>query len=523
MKYTNPIIRGFYPDPSICYAEGFYYLVCSTFQFFPGLPVFRSSNLIDWEVVSYCMTRKSQLDLTKEGASGGLYAPTIRYHEGRFYVVCTHVGGYGNFMVYTDDIERQWSEPILLDRPGIDPSILFDGDKTYFISNGDDGTGREGVLVCEMDINTGKLLTDSKLISQGTGGRYLEGPHLYKIGQYYYLLAAEGGTEYGHMECLHRSKDIYGPYEMCPWNPILTNRNLGGYFIQASGHADIIEDEQGQWWMVHLAFRQMDRWRPFHQMGRETFMVPISWTDDGWFKVGTDGTCRASYEVVDGQISASLEAEYPKERWSLRPSDAIFIRCPDFSNYQMTLSEKDLKFAHLGPCKKEGLERGQFKLRGVSDTIDSLGNVTFVGMRQREFETTFAVSVKCDTMLNGQKVGLVAYMTEADYFDLQVEKISETLVKVNSKMVVAGLVAPLGEWEVTLPVGQTKLPLKIESKHQSYHSYVKQDRTWHPLGQIDAKLLSSEVVEGFTGTILGVYVEANEQGESGFVTFQEIE
>lgn len=502
MKYTNPVIRGFYPDPSICYAERYYYLVCSTFQFFPGIPVFRSANLVDWETVGYCMTRKSQLDLTKMGASGGIFAPTIRYHKGRFYVVCTNVGGYGNFMVYTDDIEGEWSEPILLDRPGIDPSLLFDEDKVYFISNGDDGTGREGVLVCEMDIETGKLLTESKLISQGTGGRYLEGPHLYKIGEYYYLLAAEGGTEYGHMECLHRSKDIYGPYEMCPWNPILTNRNLGGYFIQGSGHADIVEGENGQWWMVHLAFRQMDRWRPFHQMGRETFLVPISWTEDGWFRVGTDGTCRAAYEVTDSHCHAFLEAEYPEEKWILRPMEAIYVRCPDYANYK--------------------LEPGKFCLKGTRDTLDSLGNVTFVGMRQREFETTFALSLDCGTMLFGQRVGMTAYMTETDYFDLQVTRMADDKVNVNCKLVIGGLIAPLGNQEVTLSDVQTKLNLKIETRHQSYAGYLQVNGEWENLGQIEAKLLASEVVEGFTGVILAAYAEANESGESGWVSFEEI-
>ncbi|MBQ7359665.1 MAG: family 43 glycosylhydrolase [Lachnospiraceae bacterium] len=522
MKYTNPVIRGFYPDPSICYAEGYYYLVCSTFQFFPGIPVFRSANLVDWETVGYCMTRKSQLDLTKMGASGGIFAPTIRYHKGRFYVVCTNVGGYGNFMVYTDDIEGEWSEPILLDRPGIDPSLLFDEDKVYFISNGDDGSGREGVLVCEMDIETGKLLTESKLISQGTGGRYLEGPHLYKIGEYYYLLAAEGGTEYGHMECLHRSKDIYGPYEMCPWNPILTNRNLGGYFIQGSGHADIVEGENGQWWMVHLAFRQMDRWRPFHQMGRETFLVPITWTEDGWFRVGTDGTCRAAYEVTDGKIASYMTADYPTEKWSIRPEEAIFLRCPDFGKYQLCLMEEETKCVYLKPCLAKGLKKGQFKLYGTTDTLNSLGDVTFVGMRQREFETTFALSLDCGTMLVGQKVGMTAYMTETDYFDLQVEKISNRQGTVTCKLVIGGLVAPLGNQDVTLSDEQTKLNLKIETRHQSYAGYLQVNGKWEELGQIEAKLLTSEVVEGFTGVILAAYAEANEQGESGWVSFEEI-
>lgn len=501
-EYINPIIRGFYPDPSICYAEGYFYIVCSSFQFFPGLPLFRSKNMIEWEPVGHCMTRKSQLDLTNMGASGGLYAPTIRYNNGRFYVVCTNVGGYGNFFVYTDDImSGEWSEPVLVDRPGIDPSLLFDGDKTYFISNGEDDDGVNGISVCEIDLETGKVLTKSKCISQGTGGRYLEGPHLYHIDEYYYLLVAEGGTEYGHMECLLRSKELYGPYEICPVNPILTNRNLGGYFIQGSGHADIVEDEEGQWWMVHLAFRQQDRWRPFHQLGRETFLEPVYWDEEGWFRVGTDGTSRAAYKVDKDGCEAALSAEYPKGNWTLEPKTAIYVRCPDFENYKFD-------------------KNGVFSLKGTDAKLRSLDNVTFVGMRQREFETTFCVKICGETMLNGQHAGITAYMSEKDYFALDVYK--------KGAEYEVSCMAVLGT-NLTVPMGKKvfaadEITLCIDTKHQSYEAYAEADeggkRVREKLGSMEAKFLASEVTEGFTGVILAAYCEADEKGNSDFVKFE---
>lgn len=496
-EYTNPIIRGFYPDPSICYAEGYFYIVCSSFQFFPGLPLFRSKDMINWEPMGHCMTRTSQLDLEGMGASGGLFAPSIRYNNGRFYVVCTNVGGYGNFVVYTDDIESgNWSEPILIDRPGIDPSLLFDGEKTYFISNGDDEEGINGISVCEIDLETGKTLTKSRCISQGTGGRYLEGPHLYHIGEYYYLLVAEGGTEYGHMECLLRSREIYGPYEICPVNPILTNRNLGGYFIQGSGHADIVEDENGQWWMVHLAFRQQDQWRPFHQLGRETFLEPVFWGEDGWFKVGTDGTSRAAYVVEDGKCEAKLTAQYPKEKWELEPKTAIYVRKPDYDNYRL-----------------QGENR--FALKGTEARLQSLGNVTFVGMRQKEFETDFVVTIDGKTMAEGQHAGITAYMSERDFFALDVQKKKEGYA-VCCKGILGGRVLPLE----SVSLSESSVSLFIETKHQSYEGFVKENGRWRSLGSIEAKYLTSEVTEGFTGVLLAAYCEANEQGESGFVEFE---
>lgn len=500
-EYTNPIIRGFYPDPSICYAEGYFYIVCSSFQFFPGLPLFRSKNMTDWEPIGHCMTRISQLDLNEMGASGGLFAPSIRYNNGRFYVVCTNVGGYGNYYVYTDDImSGEWSEPVLIDRPGIDPSLLFDGDKTYFISNGDDDDGTNGISVCEIDLETGKVLTKSRCISRGTGGRYLEGPHLYHIGEYYYLLVAEGGTEYGHMECLLRSKDIYGPYEICPVNPILTNRNLGGYFIQGSGHADIVEDEDGQWWMVHLAFRQLDQWRPFHQLGRETFLEPIFWDEDGWFSVGTDGTSRAAYIVENGKCEAKLTAEYPKEKWSLNRKTALFVRRPDYSNYQFN-------------------EDNSFALKGTEAKLQSLGNVTFVGMRQREFETDFSVKIDGSTMLEGQHAGIVAYMSEKDFFAIDMLKEKDTY-EVFCKGVVGSLTIPLDG----VTINSVDVKIRIETKHQSYEAFVYVSKSgkeeWVSLGSMESKYLTSEVTEGFTGVLLGAYCEADEKGDSGFVRFE---
>ena len=399
MNYTNPIIRGFYPDPSVCKANGAYYLVCSTFQFFPGLPLFKSKNLTDWEQIGHVLTRKSQLDLTGAGASGGLYAPTIRYHNGRFYVVVTDTGGKGHFYVYTDDIEGEWSEPVFVDRPGIDPSLLFDGGKTYFISNGQDDFGDDGVTLCELDIETGKKIGSAKCITHGTGGRFIEAPHLYHIGEYYYLLVAEGGTEYGHTECLFRGREPFGEYESCPANPILTNRHLGGYYIQAAGHGDIVEDDDGQWWMVHLAFRQISKWRQFHHLGRETFLVPVFFTEDGWMKVGTDGTCRAAYTVENGSCTAQLTTDYPRYDWKIIPKEACYIRCPDYNNYHFT-------------------DSADFTMKGTEATLDGQGNVTFVGMRQKEFDMTAVLGIAGATLTENQSAGITAYMSESDHYDI---------------------------------------------------------------------------------------------------------
>ena len=201
MNYLNPIIRGFKPDPSLCKANGKFYLVCSSFQYFPGVPLFESCDLINWEQIGFCLTRESQLPLDNARSSGGIFAPSIRFYNGRFYMVTTNVRREKgrNFYVWTDDIYGEWSDAVFVDQGGIDPSLFFEDGKAYFMSNGTDEEGRNAVFQCEIDITTGKKLSESKNLWNGTGGRYLEAPHLYHIGNYYYLLAAEGGTEYGHM------------------------------------------------------------------------------------------------------------------------------------------------------------------------------------------------------------------------------------------------------------------------------------------------------------------------------------
>lgn len=206
MRYQNPVVTGFYPDPSVCEANGKYYLVCSSFQYFPGVPLFESDDLINWTQIGHVLTRPTQVQLAHVPSSGGVFAPTIRYNNGRFYMVTTNDTTHENFYVWTDDIHGEWSDPITIDQGGIDPSLLFDNGHVYFISNGADDMGVGGVSQCEIDIETGRKLAPSRCIWQGTGGRYLESPHMYRIGGWYYLMAAEGGTEYGHMIVLARGQ-----------------------------------------------------------------------------------------------------------------------------------------------------------------------------------------------------------------------------------------------------------------------------------------------------------------------------
>lgn len=249
--YTNPVIPGFYPDPSVCAVGDDFYLVNSSFEYFPGVPVFHSKDLINWTQIGYCLTRKSQLFLDKCVPSGGIFAPTIRYNNGMFYMITTDVSK-GNFIVHTQDPAGEWSEPVWLKQRGIDPSLYFEGDKCYLTSNPDNT-----IYVSEINPLTGEQLTESRAIWGGTGGRYPEAPHIYKKDGWYYLLISEGGTEYGHKVTIARSRNIDGPYTSNPANPILTHMNVNAQQnpIQGTGHADLVQAKDGSWWMVFLAFR----------------------------------------------------------------------------------------------------------------------------------------------------------------------------------------------------------------------------------------------------------------------------
>ena len=221
--------------------------------------------------------------LEKINSSGGVFAPTIRYNNGRFYMVTTNDTTHENFYVYTDDIHGEWSDPVTVKQDGIDPSLYFEDGKAYFISNGSDDSGDHGVVQCEINIETGEKLSPSKCIWHGSGGRYLESPHMYKIDGKYYLMAAEGGTEYGHMITYCRSDSVWGPFENYPHNPVLTNRNKAPGIIQGIGHGDLIQDKNGGWHILSLGFRQIHMWLPYHHLGREIFLTPVKFGTDGWF------------------------------------------------------------------------------------------------------------------------------------------------------------------------------------------------------------------------------------------------
>jgi alpha-N-arabinofuranosidase len=293
-NFRNPILPGFHPDPSVVKVDGDFYLVTSTFGWFPGIPVFHSTDLVNWELVSHAIERPGQLDFSGLNiVTDGVYAPAITYHDGTYYIFNTCVRCGDNFYVTAEDPAGPWSDPIWVDFGGIDPSLFVDDDGSAWVVNNDapeGGSQYEGhraLWIQRIDLETGKMFGPRTQIVDGgvhieDQPIWAEGPHIYKIDGWYYLLAAEGGTADQHSQTIYRSRNVDGPYEAGPVNPILTQRDMPRPRenpVEATGHADFIQLDDGSWWGVFLAVRPFEGQESL--LGRETWLLPVEWRD-GW-------------------------------------------------------------------------------------------------------------------------------------------------------------------------------------------------------------------------------------------------
>ncbi|MCA9890309.1 MAG: glycoside hydrolase family 43 protein [Anaerolineae bacterium] len=487
--FTNPIIPGFYPDPSVCRVGEDYYLVTSTFEYFPGVPVFRSRDLVHWQQIGHCLTRPSQLPLEKAPSSGGIFAPTIRYHAGKFYMVTTNVSVSKHFYVWTEDPAGEWSEPIWIDRPGIDSSLFFDDDGSVYFT----WTMQFGIYQAEIDIETGELLTPDRLVWSGTGGRNPEAPHLYKINGMYYLMIAEGGTEYGHMETIARADTPWGPFASCPRNPILTHRNLPKHPIQGTGHADLIQAHDDRWWMVFLAFRCSKGYPNYHHLGRETFLAPVTWDEEGWPVVNETGT-----------ITSEMQADcLPTHPWPAEPAR------DDFDSARLRLVWNFLR----NPYNEDWslTERpGYLRLKGSAITLDDVDSPAFVGRRQQHLNCRVTVSLDFSPVFEGEEAGLTALMNERHHYEIAVGVGDDSRVVFVRRRI----------GDLSAVVAQESIPddivkLQIEADADRYHfGYSLNGEVFMLLATGETRYLSSEVAGGFTGVYFGMYATGSGQGST---------
>ena len=485
-KYTNPIIPGFYPDPSICRVGKDFYLVTSSFEYFPGVPIFQSRDLIHWRQIGHCLTRESQLPLEGCWASGGVWAPTLRFHNGIFYMTTTNTTGGGHFYVTTEDPAGGWSDPIWVEGGGFDASLFFDSDgKVYF--QWFEYEQPEGIYQSEIEITTGKFLTEPKVIWNGTGGRSPEGPHLYKFFDTYYLLAAEGGTEDGHMITLARGDSPWGPWESCPHNPILTHRSLD-HPIQTTGHGDLVEDENGRWWIVFLGTRPVGYPR-YHILGRETFLAPVTW-EDGWPVVNQVGR-------VDLEMDAPLPTLHPWDEIEPLRDD---FDTPALGNHWNWVRNPTLEYYSVS-------ERpGWLRLWGTDVTLDEAASPTFLGRRQRHLNCRVSTYLDFDPQSEREEAGIVVLGDHRHHYEVAVIRLDN-----QRHLIVRRRIGTLQSIVAQVPLTTGPVTLSVEADPDGYtFKFAHSGNPWQTLAHGEARYLCTEAGAAmFTGVYLGMYATGN--------------
>lgn len=514
-EYLNPILAGFYPDPSVCRAGDKFYLVNSSFSFYPGVPIFESDDLVNWRQLGHVLDRPSQLPLARQHVSGGIFAPAITYNEKNktFYMITTNVG-MGNFFVKTKDPRQGWSEPVLLPQiDGIDPSFFFDKNgQGYIVHNGpvDGGADYEGqraIRIFKFDTKGDSIVgTYRQIVRGGTHVEakpiWIEGPHLYRIGKYYYLMCAEGGTGDWHSEVILRASVKSDPmdpasWEECPNNPILTQRTgvdpNRQDIVTSTGHADLVQDKQGQWWAVFLGCRAYEG--PFYNTGRDTYMLPVTWKD-GWpeilekgkalptvvSKPGLDRIPTTAKERLTGNFSYTEQFDSPElnPRW-------MFLRNPEMDRY------------HWGD--------GKLTIRASAADISQLESLSALFCRQQHTTFTAETEVRFVPQSENDVAGLALLQNEHYNFVL-----GKTLVGGRARVVLTRaerdkVVVGSAPVELNAP-----LRLKIEGDGRYYSFYYATDGEWHTLATgVDAVNLSTSRSGGFIGACIGLYACGTKQ------------
>ncbi len=322
---------GFHPDPTICRVGSDYYLAHSSFEYFPGAPIFHSRDLVSWKQIGNILDRRSQFLRGDGRPSGGIYGSTLRFHGGRFWFVTTNVGdaGSGQTIVTAEDPAGEWSEPVFVrDAVGIDPDLCWDEDgECYLTWKGTVFNGEgDGIFQGRLDTETGKFKDDPYPVWQGIGLAASEAPHLYRIGEHWYLMLAEGGTERGHTVTIARGDGPAGPFEPCPDNPVFTHRSTAKP-VQSTGHADLVEAPDGSWAAVYLAVRPHGFTPQFHVLGRETFLAGVDWVD-GWPVFDED---RFTVPPVETAFNDRFESSDLDLRWVVPGGEpeAVAVHRPD--------------------------------------------------------------------------------------------------------------------------------------------------------------------------------------------------
>jgi xylan 1,4-beta-xylosidase len=508
--YRNPVLRGVHADPSIARFGDDYVLVTSSMDLSPGLPVHRSRDLLHWELVGHALGDPPG----EPGPTRMIYAPTVRTIGGRLYVVSTDVAGGGNFLVSADRPEGPWSDPTPIDPDVFDPSLTATASGTVYYTRRGPFDAKD-IVQAEIDLATGELNSPLRSIASGFVSDDAEGPHLYEIDGLYYLLLAEGGSRALHMVTVGRSESPWGPFEPCPWNPILAQHHAWWHEILGAGHGDLLQAADGSWWLVFLATRH-PAYDALSHIGRETFLAPVTWRD-GWPVIEANCARRLEVDaptlpvrptspplarddfdspVLSGEwVSVTLPeagrggAGYPRGGWTLtaRPS---FLRI----------------FGRVRPAPPgslpPGSSVGDAPLDATAEPSSTMA--TFIGRRQADLHCRFAARIDCD-LAPGDEAGAGVFQTAAYRYEI-------VLSRAEPGSLIARLRRHVGDLHVDGPavsLPTTAVVLQVSADPERYHFAVRPadgpPDGWRDLGSGLTRLISSEVAQAWSGALLGVF------------------
>ncbi|KAI0132566.1 glycoside hydrolase family 43 protein [Xylariales sp. AK1849] len=519
--YYNPILPGWHSDPSCTQVNGTFFCIASTFISFPGLPVYASKDLTNWKLVSHVWNRETQLrgvSWNTTGQQDGMYAATIRYHDGQFYVIGEYVAQnpgseFGVLFQSTDPFnEETWSDALILDAQAIDLDLFWDDDGKVYVAS-------QGIILQDIDLETGELSQPPISIWNGTGGVWPEGPHLYKKDGWYYLMIAEGGTGTNHSATIARSRSVTGPYDAYADNPILTNRDTNEYF-QTVGHADLFQDTGGNWWGMSLATRSGPEFE-IYPMGRETVLFPVTWDEGQWPILQPVSGQMTGWPLPptdrdvpgDGPFNADPDA-YGFEEGTRIPRNLVYWRVPQPGTFSTT--SQGLQIAP---------SRSNLTGDPQSPELSGQHGLAFIGRRQTHTLFTFTVDLSVDSLTPGQEAGVTLFLTQFNHIDLGIVSESantsrtgyaNTTSQFSLRFHAEAADAPADQ-TIPLPAGWENGPirLQIQTVNATYYSLTAMLAA-NPNTRISVATASAKLVTGgtgpYTGTLVGVYATCNGAG-----------
>lgn len=512
-KILNPVLRGFNPDPSILRVGEDIFIATSTFEWFPGVQIHQSRDLVHWRLVGRPLERASQLDMRGDPDSCGVWAPDLSYADGRFWLAYTDVKRFGqstldgangvslrdfhNYLVTSDRIEGPWSEPVTLNSSGFDPALFHDDDGRSWLLNmlwdhRPTHPRFAGIVIQELDRGSGKLVGDRHLIFEGTERGFTEGPHLYKRDGWYHLLVAEGGTSWQHAVVMARSRTLFGPYEVHPDSAVLSSEGRRDLALTRAGHGDLVELADGTTWIAYLCGRPLPG-RDRCVLGRETALQPMQWCADGWLR------------TVDGKglpDPAPEAPDLPPAPWPDLPWDGGFADGPLPNDLQW------LRTPNSGTLFSLSARPGFLRLYG-RETVGSQFEQALIARRQQHLSYTATTALEFDPANFQQAAGLICYYNSTKFLYLHVTRDNGSrqlqLMIASPDTGRCGMIMV----ESCLSDGMVELRADVDHDKLRFAWRAGGSGDWHMVPEgYDASILSDEATLGglpnFTGAFVGM-------------------